>query len=313
MSFFQSETYYRLLNDIPGLGTFIFHFNEPGGNKVNLETGIHHYVGSRIKRLFTSRVVIIGEPSLLPLGTTELSQRADWQFKKQTGGSCIYTELRLIEPPKDPGLIAMLPYSYIQNNLNILVDTTLPAEVLFSRLSCSKRRQVLSSLKAGAVVRPAKSEEEVKAFYKITSDLYRRKVKKPLIPEEVFLRFFRNKVAGEVLLVIFNDRVVGGMVCPFFAKDEIYEWYISGLDASMKQHKVYPSVLVTWEAIRFASANGFCQFNFMGAGKSGQPYGVRDFKMRFGGKLVEAPRYIFVHKPFLYKLGKLAIRLGLGY
>ncbi|MFZ4523557.1 MAG: hypothetical protein ACOYNC_17780 [Bacteroidales bacterium] len=197
------------MNDIPGLGTFIFHFHEPGGNKVNLGTGIHHYIGSKIKRLFTSRVIIIGDLSILPLGTIELSRRADWQFKKQTGGSSIYTEFRLIEPPKDPGLIELLPYSFIQNNLNIPVDTTRPPEALFSRLSCSKRCQVLSSIKSGAVVRPAESDEEVKAFYKITSDLYRKKVRKPLIPEDVFLRFFRDKAAGEVLLVIFNDRVVG--------------------------------------------------------------------------------------------------------
>lgn len=313
MSFFQSETYYKLLSDLPGLGTFIFNFQSPDGNRVNFETGMHHYIGSKIKRLFTSRIVIIGEPAFLPLWTTELADRADWQFRQQTGGSCIYTELRFIEPPKDPGLVARLPYSFIHNYLNILVDTTLPAEVLYSGLSDSKKRQVQSSLNAGAMVRPALNEEEVKAFYKITRALYQKKVKKPLIPEEVFLRLFRDKTAGQVLLVIFNGKVVGGMLCPYYGKDEMYEWYISGLDSQMKKHKVYPSVLVTWEAIRFASDHGFRQFNFMGAGKTGQPYGVRDFKMRFGGKLVEVPRLIFVHKPFLYKLGKLAIRLGLGY
>jgi serine/alanine adding enzyme len=313
VSFFQSEIYFRLLNDLPGLGTFIFNVHEPNGNRVNLETGIHHYVGSRIKRLFTSRVVIIGEPASLKLWTTELSKRADWQFEKQTGGSCIYSELRLIGPPRFPDLIAILPFSFIQNYLNILVDTSISSQVLFSRISASKRRQVLSSIKAGATVRPALSEEEVKTFYKITSDLYRKKIKKPLIPEDVFLRFFRNKNAGEVLLVLYDNKIVGGMLCPFYAKEEMYEWYIAGLDAEMKKHKVYPSVLVTWEAIRYASENGFRQFNFMGAGKQDQPYGVRDFKMRFGGKLVEAPRLIFVHKPFLYKLGKLALRLGLGY
>ena len=312
MSFFQSEIYYNLLKGLPGLEPFIFRGQEPAGNHVNWVTGIRHYNTGSIKRLFTSRVIIIGEPSFLSLSTTELSRRTDWQFRKQTEGSCIYTELRLLEPPKDSGSIALLPYSFIHHYLNIFIDTTLSAELLFSGISVSKRRQVQSSLNAGAIVRQAGSEEEVKIFYQITRELYRKKIKKPLISEEVFLRLFRDKDAGVVLVVIFNDNIVGGMLCPYFEKDEMYEWYIAGQDDEMKMHKVYPSVLVTWEAIRFASASGFRRFNFMGAGISGRQYGARDFKMQFGGELVDAPRYIFVHKPLLYKLGKLAIRLGLG-
>ena len=312
MSFFQSETYYKLLKGLPGLEPFIFIGRDPGENRVHLVTGMRQFDLRKMKRVFTSRVIIIGEPSFLSLCITELSRRRDWQFREQTGGSSVYTELRLTEPPKDLNLISLLPYTLVQNNLNILVDTTLSEEILFSRISNSKNRQVQSSLKAGAVVRPARSEDEVKTFYNITRELYRYKVKKPLIPEEIFLRIFRDQDAGKVLLVMFRDRVVGGILCPFVSKDVMYEWYIAGLDTEMKQHKVYPSVLLTWEAIRFASANGFRQFNFMGAGVSGQPYGARDFKMQFGGKLVDTPRYIFVHKPVLYMLGKLAIRLGLG-
>ncbi len=158
----------------------------------------------------------------------------------------------------------------------------------------------------------AGTEEEVESFYRILEDLYTGKIKKPLLQKEVFLRIFRNKNIGEIFVVLFNKQVVGGMLCPFDKKNEMYEWYIGCLDEEMKQYKVYPSVLVTWEAIKYASIHGFKRFNFMGAGIKGKPYGVRDFKMQFGGKLVDAPRYIFVHNPLLYKIGRLAIQLGLG-
>jgi lipid II:glycine glycyltransferase (peptidoglycan interpeptide bridge formation enzyme) len=47
----------------------------------------------------------------------------------------------------------------------------------------------------------------------------------------------------------------------------------------------------------------------MGAGKPEETYGVRDFKARFGGELVEHGRYLCVRKPLLYWLGKMGVKL----
>jgi lipid II:glycine glycyltransferase (peptidoglycan interpeptide bridge formation enzyme) len=46
----------------------------------------------------------------------------------------------------------------------------------------------------------------------------------------------------------------------------------------------------------------------MGAGKPDIPYGVRDFKMAFGGQLVEHGRFLCIHKPLLYWIGRLAVK-----
>jgi lipid II:glycine glycyltransferase (peptidoglycan interpeptide bridge formation enzyme) len=45
----------------------------------------------------------------------------------------------------------------------------------------------------------------------------------------------------------------------------------------------------------------------MGAGKPDEGYGVRDFKAKFGGELVEHGRYLYLCKPMMYKLGKKII------
>ena len=37
---------------------------------------------------------------------------------------------------------------------------------------------------------------------------------------------------------------------------------------------------------------------FGGAGKPDKPYGVRDYKLKFGGQLVNWGRFEKVHKPF---------------
>jgi lipid II:glycine glycyltransferase (peptidoglycan interpeptide bridge formation enzyme) len=72
---------------------------------------------------------------------------------------------------------------------------------------------------------------------------------------------------------------------------------------------MYPSVVATYAAIEYAKQNGLPLFDFMGAGKPDIPYGVRDFKMEFGGHLVEHGRFLCVRKPLLYWIGELGVKI----
>ena len=47
----------------------------------------------------------------------------------------------------------------------------------------------------------------------------------------------------------------------------------------------------------------------MGAGKPDENYGVREFKEKFGGELVEYGRFIRINNPLLYKLGTSALSI----
>lgn len=312
MSFFQSAEFYELMSGLPGLEPFYINYSKQESRIWKPILGVWYGNGRSIKRYFSSRILIIGEPENYHSDNAISIDINDWKYAKPINRSSIYTELRLLEPSVSFNG-ELFPENVIYKpNVNILIDTTIPVDSLFSNLASVKKRQVNSSIKSGAYVRKALTEQEVMSFYQILKGLYKTKIRKPLLPLEVFIRVFNNKNAGEIFLVIFENKIIGGMLCPVYHKQEIYEWYIAGLDAEMKQKKVYPSVLVTWEVIKYATANGIARFNFMGAGEKDKPYGVRDFKMQFGGRLVDAPRYIIVHKPILYFLGKLAIRFRLG-
>jgi lipid II:glycine glycyltransferase (peptidoglycan interpeptide bridge formation enzyme) len=97
------------------------------------------------------------------------------------------------------------------------------------------------------------------------------------------------------------------MMCPILENKAIYEWYVCGLDDEFREQS--PSVTATHAAIEYAKTNGLPLFDFMGAGKPDEPYGVRDFKMEFGGELVEYGRLLCVRKPLLYKIGKFGVRI----
>ena len=174
------------------------------------------------------------------------------------------------------------------------------------QMSEQRIRQVKKALKNGATICEAQNEQEIRDWYRILQQLYRTKVRTPLFSEEFFMQFYCEGV-GKYLLVKHQGKVIGGMMCPILDGKAIYEWYVCGLDEEYREQ--YPSVMATYTAIEYAKTNALPLFDFMGAGKPDVPYGVRDFKMEFGGELVEHGRFLCVRKPLLYKIGKMGVRL----
>ena len=172
-------------------------------------------------------------------------------------------------------------------------------------MSERRQRELKRAIKNGATVVEAQTEQEIREWYQILSLLYREKVRTPLFSKEFFLTFYRQRV-GKYLLVKYDGKVIGGMMCPILKSKAIYEWYVCGLDEDYRE--LYPSVVATHAAIEYAKQNAIPLFDFMGAGEPDIPYGVRDFKAEFGGELVEHGRFLCVRKPLLYKIGKLGVK-----
>lgn len=207
-----------------------------------------------------------------------------------------------------------------KKHLNFHVDCT-DKEKMWERLSENRKRQVRHvngdfkfkiSFPFGTITSNLRfdnlsvTEQDVREWYEILSELYRKKVKTPLLPVEFFLEFYRQK-RGVYLLQKHNGKVIGGIMCPIFENRCIYEWYICGMDAEYKES--HPSVMATWAAMEYANTHAIARFDVMGAGEPGVPYGVRDFKAEFGGQLVEHGRFVCVREHILYKIGTLAVKM----
>lgn len=176
-------------------------------------------------------------------------------------------------------------------------------ENCFRRLSESKRRQIKKSLNKGAKITEIRNKEQLQDYYQILKNLFKTKVKKPL-PEysffESFYEFSLENKLGKILLVELERKIIGGIVCLITPGKAIYEWYICGLDKEYQKMGVYPSVMATWGTIEYACKNNIPVFDMMGAGKPGVPYGVREFKQKFGSekiiqyrfnKIINKPKY----------------------
>ena len=82
------------------------------------------------------------------------------------------------------------------------------------------------------------------------------------------------------------------------------------VDFLKKYHKkIFPTHLAVTEAIAFGLENGLKLIDLMGAGRPDESYGVRDYKLKFGGDLVEHGRFIYILNPLFYKIGLFGIKI----
>ena len=258
---------------------------------------------SRWRQFFTRRAIINGGPLLAEDISTEALRLLLRRLREEVSKEAIYIEMRNFNDySRWKDRFEECGFAY-QPHLNFHLDCSEEA-VIQRNMHESRRRQVRKGLASGAVIEEAKTEGDVRDFYRILEQLYRRKVKTPLFGLEFFLAFFRQG-RGKYLLVKYQGNVIGGMMCPILEGRAIYEWYVCGLDEQYREQ--YPSVLATYAAMQYAVEHGLPRFDFMGAGKPGDDYGVRAFKAQMGGKLVEHGRFLLIAKPLLYRIGVLGV------
>lgn len=190
-------------------------------------------------------------------------------------------------------------------HLNFHVDTS-SVEVVDANLGKNRKRDIRTTIREGVTIIEHPTDEQVCEYYKVLDNLYRTKVKTPLFPLSFFLALSKHK-DGRLLLMEYQGRIIGGTVCVEQANKCVYEWFVCGEDGVYPH--VFPSSYATYAGIKYASEHGCARFDMMGAGTPDEEYGVRDFKARFGGELVEHGRFLCVTKPLLYKIGTIGVKL----
>ena len=320
---------------------------------------------SRLRQFFTRRAIILGGPCLAEDATDEEvtallstlnSQHSTLNSQHSTLNTPIYIEIRNFNDySRWRGAIEAAGFSY-QPHLNFHVDCT-DKQKMWERLSDNRKRQIkrgkptpdpylgqsdaprcssrsncqaeaILHLKGGEKEGKDVSEQDVREWYGILQELYRTKVKTPLLPVEFFVQAYKQGV-GHFLLIRHEGKIIGGSMVvkkptpdtppgPLSEGREnadenaigngvVYEWYECGMNAAYKEQ--YPSVMATWAGMQYAHEQGCARYDMMGAGVPGVPYGVRDFKAEFGGTQVEHGRWLYVAKPWLYAIGKAGVEM----
>lgn len=269
-----------------------------------------------IKQFFTRRAIIIGGPCISDDCTDEevialMSAAKNLPSLQGRAGerllSPIYIETRNFNSyERWKSAFEKAGFEY-QPHLNFHVDCT-NADEMWSRVSETRRKQIRRAQRANVTISEAQSEKEICEWYAILKRMYQAKVKTPLFPVSFFLEAYRQGVAT-YLMVRYEGKIIGGSMIVVDGGC-VYEWFECGRDAEYE--KQYPSVMATYAGMAYAAEHGIARCDFMGAGVPGVPYGVRDFKERFGGKMVEHGRFLYIAKPILYRIGALGVKIMKG-
>ncbi len=151
------------------------------------------------------------------------------------------------------------------------------------------------------------TKEELTKSVELIKETYNR-VKLPIPDQSLFLSTFgvmNSKNMVKFFKVTFNNKIIGVRFVYCYNK-LVYDWYAGSSTVDIDK---YPNDFMPFKIMQWGRDNGYKTFQFGGAGKPDKPYGVRDYKLKFGGELVNWGRFEMVHKPVLMKMGMFAFRL----
>ncbi len=280
--------------------------NDSHSNPFHLKGIVVGYITrekSHVKQFFTRRAIIYGGPLLAEDITEEELKSLLFALCSHLNKKAIYIETRNFNDfSRWRPVFEQCGFRY-QPHLNFHVDTT-TIDVVNNNLGKNRKRDIRVSLRDGAIIIEQPTLEQVKNFYAILKQLYQSKVRTPLYAWSFFELLYQLPSA-HFLLIEYNGEIIGGTMCVELENKTMYEWFVCGDDGKYKN--IYPSELATYAGLQYAAKHGCRRFDMMGAGVPDEHYGVRDFKARFGGKLVEQGRYLKISNLVLYKIGGLGV------
>ena len=218
-------------------------------------------------------------------------------------GAFLFTELRNVSDLEvEQPVLRERGFTY-EDHLNYLIDLSRPTESIFQDIGSRTRKNIRHGLNKGEVIiQEVNKSEQVVDCYQLLSRTYQA-AGVPLADLSLFEAAFEFLYPQK--MIRFTMAYVGdtpaAVSIDLLYKDVIYGWY-GGMDRSFG--KYVPNELLMWHILKWGSENGYTLYDFGGAGKPDEEYGVRDFKAKFGGDLVCYGRNTYVHLPGIFWLSK---------
>lgn len=293
---FQTLELYNFLNKQKNYEPFIYFFESQAGECLAFCSGAVLSNGKFLIKNFSRRAIIFDGPLFSENLKSKIALKSIIEIiQKKLRRNSIYTEIRNLSEKsyyKDAFLINEWDYLPYQD---YIINLTTEEEV-FSAFHNERRRQIRKALREGVQYDYSKSKENIIGVYNILFKVYVERVNKPLPNLEFFLNLMLLDSSG-IITIIYQNEIIGG---GFFLFDDhtIYNWYRGCLDTIYKHQ--YPSCVADWGIMKFGIEKRLKKYDYMGAGLKGVDYGVRNYKSKFGGELVEYGRFVKVNKPIQY-------------
>jgi serine/alanine adding enzyme len=264
--------------------------------------------GKGIVSFLTSRAVIWGGP-LVKDNDVSICSELISDLKSRLKGKVIYLQVRnLYDISSFKHVFKEAGFNY-EDHLTILFNLTTPVKSLWNDMDPTRRNQAKRALKRGITTRVIMdaTAKEITDCHLILSKLY-NSIRLPLPDLSVFLK------AGElnhtekhfgIIEAIFEGKTIGSIFFLVY-NGLLYEWYAA---SEIEHYNKYTNDLLPWALIEWGSNSGYSTFDFGGAGNPNKKYGVRNYKLKFGGTTFNFGRYQYIYRPVMYFSAKALIGL----
>lgn len=225
-------------------------------------------------------------------------------YNQSVKGHVLFTELRNLTDISELQPVLLDQHFAYEDHLNYLIDLDRPVEEVMQSIGSRTRKNIRRGLRKGQVViEEIHQPEQVATCYELLAQTYAQ-AQVPLAGRSLFEAAFEVLYPrGMVRLVLAQvEDVCAATSIELAYKDVLYGWY-GGLDRQFSSY--VPNELLMWDILCWGVENEFRWYDFGGAGKPDEDYGVRDFKAKFGGELVCFGRNTHVHSPALLHLSKM--------
>jgi serine/alanine adding enzyme len=265
---------------------------------------------------FTTRAIAYGSVlcDLSPDGQQALALLLRNYTQKVNGGP-LFTELRNLSNMEAIQPILKQHGFVYENHLNYLIDLKRPPEAIMQSIGSRTRKNIRRGLRRGEVVADeAKSRDQVGECYDLLRQTYQA-ARVPLADRSLFEAAFDVLVPkGMARFTLARvGQTPAAISVELLYRGVVYGWY-GAVDRTFSSF--VPNDLLTWQILRWAAENGYQLYDFGGAGKPEERYGVRDFKAKFGGDLMCYGRNTCVHAPWRFAISRTAyqlLRRALGF
>lgn len=215
---------------------------------------------------------------------TALLEQHDAEMRR----TALFAEVRALDTAgSEQRALGQCGYAY-EDYLNFLIDLRKPAETLLGAMTSDCRRRIRANEKKGLEIRDITDEAGIDTLYRCVQLSYER-ARVPLAHKSLFVAAYHTLRKTDMIKMTaaYYEGVPVAASVMLVYKTAAFAWY----GGSDRLGSVYPMEGLIWREIREAQQCGCPRYDFGGAGWPDKPYGVRDFKAKFGGDLVCFGRY----------------------
>ena len=253
---------------------------------------------------FSARSIIQGGPLFIEneKGIEALKVLMEHYDKIATQKKALYTQIRTMwDTSNISSFLNSMGYEY-EEHLNFLIDLNRPEEEIWRDIHKSRRKGINRAANKGVVIEEVRDKKFIPIFYGIVEETYKN-ARIPLadisLMESAF-ELLAPKNMATFYMAKYEGMYVGARAVLNY-KGLIYDWYAG---ASLDYLSLYVNEALVWHILKEGANNSYHTFNFGGAGKPNEEYGVREFKRRFGGEMVNFGRYTKVYSPIRMKIAE---------